>query len=57
MGKKLAVQEMRMVVCLVLQSLEVRFADGYRWEGWEDSLRDYFTMSKGNLPVVVTRRI
>jgi hypothetical protein len=45
-----------MVVCMILQKLDVCFADGYRWEGWEDRLFDYFTMSKGELPVVITPR-
>jgi cytochrome P450 len=55
-GKNLAYQEMRTVVCSVMQKLELRFADGYRWDRWEDTLCDYFTMSKGELPVVITRR-
>ncbi|KAJ7364523.1 cytochrome P450, partial [Mycena albidolilacea] len=55
-GKSLAMLEIRMVVAYVMQAFELRFADGYDEERWEDELKDYFAMQKGSLPVVVASR-
>ncbi|KAJ7865599.1 cytochrome P450 [Mycena olivaceomarginata] len=55
-GKSLAMLEIRMVVAYVMQAFELRFAEGYNEERWEDELKDYFVMQKGSLPVVVTSR-
>lgn len=55
-GKNLALVEMRMIVCLLLQRFHMRFADEFQpWE-WEENLEDWFVMKKGRLPVVLTRR-
>ncbi|KAJ7865617.1 cytochrome P450 [Mycena olivaceomarginata] len=55
-GKNLAMLEIRMVVAYVMQAFELRLADGYDEEWWEDELKDYLVMQKGSLPVVVTSR-
>jgi cytochrome P450 len=55
-GKNLAWLEMRMLVCLVMQKLEMRFEEGYRPSQWDDDMQDYFVMMKGRLPVVLTAR-
>jgi cytochrome P450 len=56
-GKALALQELRMVVCAVVQRFSMRFADCYRAESWEESLRDVnITMSGRLLSVLQERR-
>lgn len=55
-GKKLAMQEMHMLVCCVMQKLELRFADGYDTTRWERDLKDFFVSVRGELPVVVVPR-
>ncbi|PAV16379.1 high nitrogen upregulated cytochrome P450 monooxygenase 2 [Pyrrhoderma noxium] len=56
-GKLLAIVEMRMVVALLMQRFEIRFADGYDPLQWETELKDYFVMSNGCLPVVMAPRL
>jgi cytochrome P450 len=56
-GKSLAMQEMRMVICLMMQKLDVRKADGYDVETrWENDLQDFFVSKRGCFPVHITRR-
>lgn len=55
-GKYLAYQEMRTVVCTMIQRLDFRFADGYDPESWDRDLKDYFLAVKGELPVVLSPR-
>ncbi|KAH7927912.1 cytochrome P450 [Leucogyrophana mollusca] len=56
-GKNLAYQEMRTVVCLMMQRLEFCFVDGFEPETWERDLKDYFVTMKGELPVVLSPRV
>ncbi|KAF9237655.1 cytochrome P450 [Melanogaster broomeanus] len=53
---KLACQEMRTVVCAMMQHLEFRFASGYDPKSWDRELKDYFVATKGKLPVVLSPR-
>ncbi|CAL1706398.1 unnamed protein product [Somion occarium] len=55
-GKNLALQEMRTVLCSFLQNLDLRFADGYDPEDWIRDIEDMFVVKKGRLPVIATRR-
>ena len=55
-GKGLALMEMRLVVALMMQRFEMRFADGYEPCRWEEDLHDFFVMMNGKLPVVLTPR-
>ena len=55
-GKFLALQEMRIVVCYVVQKLDMRFADGYESGKWLEDLKEYSILIRGRLPVVVTPR-
>ncbi|EMD31236.1 hypothetical protein CERSUDRAFT_127530 [Gelatoporia subvermispora B] len=55
-GKNLALQEMRMVVCHTLQRLELRFAPGYDVDSYESKLKDYFVIKRAELSVEVTPR-
>ncbi|KAJ7056673.1 cytochrome P450 [Mycena amicta] len=55
-GRNLAYQEMRMVVCSMMSKFEMRFEDGFDVSSWEDSLLDYFVVQRGRLPIVLTAR-
>ncbi|GJE99305.1 cytochrome P450 [Phanerochaete sordida] len=55
-GKALALQEMRMVLCHLVRRLRFRFADGYDPAQYERDLEDRFVASVGRLPVVVEAR-
>lgn len=55
-GKNLALLEMRMLICHVMQKLEVRFAEGWDHRQWLEELDDAFVTRMGRLPVVLQRR-
>ncbi|THH32413.1 hypothetical protein EUX98_g1775 [Antrodiella citrinella] len=55
-GKNLAMKEMKMVLCHLLQQVNIRFAEGYNPDTWDDHIKDYFTLEVGQLPVIVTPR-
>ena len=55
-GKNLAMQEMRTLVCAIMQQVDLRFADKYDPEEWMRELQDMFVVHKGRLPVIATRR-
>ncbi|PCH43669.1 cytochrome P450 [Wolfiporia cocos MD-104 SS10] len=56
-GKPLALLELRIVISYMVQNFDMRFADGYREDQWEDDLRDYFVTQRGSLPIVLTVRM
>ncbi|PSS01016.1 hypothetical protein PHLCEN_2v4082 [Hermanssonia centrifuga] len=55
-GKNLALQEMRMLVCHFMQKLDARFPDGWNPDEWEGDLEDKLVTKLGHLPVIVERR-
>lgn len=55
-GKNLAWMEMRMTVCMIMQKFDIKLADGFHPERWEEDILDFFVMMKGKLPVVLTPR-
>ena len=55
-GKPLAMLEMRMVVALLMQKFDMRFADGYDPSRWEEELKDMFIIETGELPVILSCR-
>lgn len=55
-GRNLALVEMRMVVALLMQRFEIRFADGFDPSRWEEEMEDFFVLKNGKLPVVLTPR-
>jgi len=55
-GKKLAYQEMRTVICMMMHRLNFSFAEGYEQESWERDLKDYFVATKGRLEVILSPR-
>nr|BAL05147.1 cytochrome P450 [Phanerodontia chrysosporium] len=55
-GKNLALQEMRMLVCHLVQRFNFRFADGYDPAQYERDWQDRFVVMIGQLPVMIERR-
>ena len=55
-GKPLALVELRVVVALLVQTFDMRFAPGYDAKQWEEDFHDYFVARKGELPVVLSCR-
>ncbi|KAI0337448.1 cytochrome P450 [Trametopsis cervina] len=55
-GKNLALMEMKMVICLFMQRYEMRFADGWDANLWDEHLEDTYVMGVGHLPVTIQLR-
>ena len=55
-GKTLAMQEMRMVLCAVLQRFRIRMEEGWDARTYEANYRGYFTAQRPELPVVLEVR-
>lgn len=55
-GKNLALTEMRMVICHIVQQLEFSFPEGYDPMEWDRQLEDRFVTKIGQLPVIARRR-
>ena len=55
-GKNLAYMEMRMVVALVIQRVNLSLDNDYDPSQWEKGLEDFFLVKKGKLPVVLSPR-
>lgn len=55
-GKNLALAEMRVVLALLMQKFDVKFAEGYDPKTWEKDMVDLFVLKLGKLPVVITPR-
>ena len=55
-GKNLALTEMRMVICHIMQNLELNFPEGYDSMDWDRQLEDRFVVKVGKLPVIARRR-
>ena len=55
-GKNLALLEMRMVICGIMQKFDLKFEDGWDKKLWLKDLKDVFVSRMGRMPVVVTPR-
>ena len=55
-GKTLAMQEMRMVVCGIMQKFHMKFADGWDPYKYQPGQHDYFTMAREKLSVTFSVR-
>ncbi|THH32436.1 hypothetical protein EUX98_g1785 [Antrodiella citrinella] len=56
-GKNLAMKGMKMVLCHLLQQVNLRFAEGFDPDTWDAHVKDYFMLEVGKLPVIVTPRV
>ena len=55
-GKNLALLELRVVVCYIMQRFMISIDDPKRLETWEDDFKDFFTTMWGSLDVHIKRR-
>ncbi|KIK57400.1 hypothetical protein GYMLUDRAFT_46274 [Collybiopsis luxurians FD-317 M1] len=55
-GRNLAKQEIMMIMSLLLQNFDFRFADGYDWQSWPQNLKSYFITIRPQMQVVITKR-
>ncbi|KAJ3478916.1 hypothetical protein NLI96_g9421 [Meripilus lineatus] len=55
-GKNLALLEMKMVICHLLQNFDIRFDEKWNTDAWERDMLDVFVMKKGKLPVHIALR-
>ena len=55
-GKGLALLEMRMVVCAIMQRLDLSLEDGFDPVAYEAGMLDYFILTRPPLPMVVRQR-
>lgn len=55
-GKALAMQEMKVLLCHVMQRLRIQLAPDWDPDEWERMLQDKFVIKMGSLPVVVEAR-
>jgi hypothetical protein len=47
---------MRAVLGALVRRFDVRFADGFEPASWEAGLEDHYILTRGPLPVVITKR-
>ncbi|KAF9075642.1 cytochrome P450 [Rhodocollybia butyracea] len=52
-GKKLAKQEMLMVISLLMQKFDFNFAPNFDWERWPETMNDFLTTARGPLKMTV----
>ena len=55
-GKSLALLEIRMVVCSLIQNFEFELSPSFNYGDWESNLQDCFILVKGELPVRIQVR-
>ena len=55
-GKNLALKEMKMVLCHLIQHVDLECGEGYDPTTWENAMKDSFSLDVGELPVVVVSR-
>ena len=55
-GKGLAMQQMRTVVCALLQRFRFRLEEGWDLRRYEADFKDYFTANRPELPVELEPR-
>ena len=56
-GKALAMQEMRTVMCAIVQRIRLRPVKGWRLEEYDRGFKDYFVTVRGELPALVETRV
>ncbi|KAL7277158.1 hypothetical protein ACG7TL_009004 [Trametes sanguinea] len=56
-GKQLAMQEMRMVVCALIQKFELRLREWWDVDKYDEAFLDYFVTTRPDLPVTLRARI
>ena len=55
-GKQLAYREMRLVIATLVKKYDIRFPGGYEPDRYVNQLKDDTVLTKGELPVIITKR-
>ena len=55
-GKMLALMEMRMVVSVIVSRFDLKLDPSYNPQKWYEDMGDYFIMTKGPLPTLLSPR-
>ena len=55
-GKPLGLLEMRVALASLIQAFDFSFADGWDSNEWEEGLEDYLVLTRGELPLQLTKR-
>ncbi|KAI0761269.1 high nitrogen upregulated cytochrome P450 monooxygenase 2 [Trametes elegans] len=55
-GKQLAMQEMRMVVCAIMQRFDFRLSEGWELRAYDEGFKDFFSTTRPAVPVVLRPR-
>ncbi|KAF5363162.1 hypothetical protein D9758_008349 [Tetrapyrgos nigripes] len=55
-GRGFAQKEMLAILSSLFYRYDIRFAEGFDVEGWEGTIKDFFTTTQGPLQVVLTAR-
>lgn len=55
-GKGLALADMRVVVAIIVQRFDMRFADGYDPRKFEAEIHDQIVVKLGEVPILLSRR-
>lgn len=55
-GKNLAMMELRIILCTMVQKFDIRPAEGYDLDQWEKNLKERFLTTRGPLPVTMAAR-
>lgn len=55
-GKNLAKQEMTMILALLIQTFDLRFAEGFDSKSWPETIRAFFASNRSGCEVVATLR-
>lgn len=54
-GKNLALLELRVITCFIVQKFELK-STGFAFDSWEERVQDYFVVTRPPLPVVMEMR-
>ncbi|KIM78409.1 hypothetical protein PILCRDRAFT_11126 [Piloderma croceum F 1598] len=55
-GKNLALLELRVITCFIVQKFNLKVKQGFRIETWEEGIEDFFVVKRPPLPVIMEAR-
>ena len=55
-GKNLALLELRVITCFIVQKFNLKVKEGFRIETWEEGVEDFFVVKRPPLLVVMEAR-
>jgi cytochrome P450 len=56
-GRSLALHEMRTVLAALVRRFDFQFAPGFQPEAWTAQLKDFYILTRGHLPVVLSKSV